>query len=126
VLPNPATAAACNPACIAPNSGLAFPFRFSATLTIQETGGVGGNVDFVNVTGQHGGRTFGTINFGSDLIVQRVGTNHVSARGTLSFAFSIDFDNQDGSTHDRLETANIQLTDDRGNRITSTIQFNVI
>jgi hypothetical protein len=62
---------------------------------------------------------------GSDLIVQRVGTNHLSAHGTLSFAFSIDFDNQDG-THDRLETANIQLTDDRGNRITSAAQFNVI
>jgi hypothetical protein len=94
-------------------------------VNIQETGGVGGNVDFISVTGQHGGRTFNTVNYGADYIVQHSGANHIGARGTLSVAFTIDYNNGDG-TRDRLEVIAIQFTDDRGNRVTATAEFNVL
>jgi hypothetical protein len=124
VAPNPVTSVACNPGCISSN-GTSFPFQFSVTVNIQETAGIGGNVDFVNFFGQHGSRTYGTVNFGSDIVIQREGTNHISGRGTLSFPFTIDYNNGDG-THDLLGNLSVQFSDDRGNRIIASGQFNVI
>jgi len=45
--------------------------RISGTLTIQETAGIGGNVDSI---------TSGNTNIGANEIIQRSGTNHVAAR----------------------------------------------
>jgi hypothetical protein len=124
VTPNPVGAITCNPPCIATN-GMGYPFRVLVTLTIEDKAGVGAHVDFFTVAQQHNGRGYGTIMYGPDVLVRRAGTNYVRARSTLAVPFVVNFtDNGDG-THDRVETLDIQLTDDRGRRLTASTRFSV-
>src|SRR5439155_14027400 len=76
--PNPVTATNCSPTLCQGLDAL-FQFRADGTLTIQETAGIGGNVNSIT-------RTFPTPATVHDAqILQRSGTNHVPARGSLIF-----------------------------------------
>ncbi len=120
--PNPVTASDCSPTCVAPNGNL-FRWRVQGTLTIQETAGIGGNVNSITRTNP----TPGTV-FGADVIVQLSGTNHVAARGMLIFPLNI--------LHGPVIVPNaprqivfpfaVDFTDDRGNHLTGVAQWSVI
>jgi len=122
VTPNPVAVMACNPPCIAIN-GMPYPFRALATLTIEDRTRVGAHVDFFTVAQQHNGRSYGTIMYGPDVLVRRAGTNYVGARSRLMVSFIINLNANDDGTHDRIETLDIQLTDEGGRRLTASTQF---
>jgi hypothetical protein len=119
--PNPVTSTDCSPTCQASNGRL-FRWRVQGTLTIQETSGIGGNVNSITVTS-----FTPQLLFGSDVIVQRSGTNHVTARGVLIFPLDV--------FHGPVDTPNaprqtvmpfvVDFTDDRGNHLTSAGQWSV-
>ena len=118
--PNPVTATACSPTCQGANGS--FRFRADGTLTIQETAGIGGNVN--SITAMHPNAT---IVFSVADIVQRSGTNHVAARGTLIVplsTFTAPLDNPN-ATRQAVVPYVVQFTDDRGNQLTGTVQWTV-
>jgi hypothetical protein len=84
--PNPATAEVCSPTPCLSTSGERFQFRLTGTITIQETAGVSGNVNSISLTIFNPAAVYG-----SDVIVQRSGTNHVTAKGMLIFPINIVF-----------------------------------
>ncbi len=67
VNPNPITASTCSPSQCSSGAD----FYFVVTLVITETAGVGGNVDFVNVTLRNPttGQEVGTVNLGADEVI---------------------------------------------------------
>jgi hypothetical protein len=119
--PNPVTAIDCSPSCQA-SDGRLFRWRVPGTLTIQETAGVGGNVDSITVT-----NITPQLVFSSDVIAQRSGTNHVAARGTLLFPLNLFHGPVDTPNAPRQSVIplGIQFTDDRGNHLTASAQWSV-
>jgi hypothetical protein len=119
--PNPVMATDCLPTCQGLD-GRSFRWRTQGTLTIQETAGIGGNVDSITVTVVRD-----TINYGSDVIVQRSGTNHVAARGMLTLPLNIFHGPLDisNATRQVVMPFVVQFTDDRGNKLTSITQWSV-
>ncbi|HEY2942441.1 MAG TPA: hypothetical protein VGN09_08410 [Vicinamibacteria bacterium] len=93
-------------------------------MTIQETAGLAGNVDFVNLTFLRGGFVGNTVNYGADYIVQRLGTNRVSARGTLSVPVGYFYWTGDGGSQILLNVS-VHFTDERNNQITGTTQWTI-
>jgi len=121
VSPNPVIASACTPTTC--TTGFAFSAVFN--LQISETAGVGGNVNFVNVTMRDSttGAEIGTINFGADEVIRRASTatNHVNARGSLSIVnLGVNYRLSGGGRQGTLTVA-VQFTDDRGNQINRVV-----
>lgn len=112
--PNPVTSTVCSPNPCQGSRNL-LQWRVTGTLTIQETAGIGGNVDSVTVTAF----TPPTVYSAAD-IVQRSGTNRVPARGTLiiplTFIYGI-VDNPNARRQIVLPYV-VVFTDDRGNHLT--------
>ena len=126
VSPNPVIASACTPTtCL---SGFDFAALF--TVQISETAGVGGNVNFVNVTLRNTttGIEIGTVNVGADEVIRRVptATNHVNARGSLSIVnLGVTYRLTGGGRQGTL-TVTVQFTDDRGNQINRLVNVPVV
>ena len=116
VSPNPVTALDCSPPCVA-TSGIGYRFHITGTLTVQETAGVSGNIDSITVTG------FAT--FGADDVIMRSGTNHVAAKGSLSFPLNLIYGRTDdpNATRSRVVPITVAFGDDRGNRLTPVVQW---
>jgi hypothetical protein len=118
--PNPITAAVCSPNPCQSTDGRQFQWRVQGTVTIQETAGIGANVNSITVTAFNP-----QIVYGSDVIIQRSGTNHIGARGMLIFPLAIDYGLVSSTTATRQIVLPfvIQLTDDRGNQLTAVAQW---
>jgi hypothetical protein len=82
-------------------------------MSVQETAGVAGNVDYINLTFLRGSFVGNTVNYGADYIVQRLGTNHVGARGSISVPISYVYWTADGGS-DILLNVTVHFTDDLG------------
>jgi hypothetical protein len=126
VLPasNPILVVPCVPACVTASGGR-FPFQAPVVLTILESAGVAGNVDFIDVTPVTvDGVALPTLGYGADVVTARSGTNHVAAFGSLTFGLTILYST--GSANPNLTlTIVVQFTDDLGNQITETVQVDV-
>jgi len=100
-----------------PTGDPVFPWRVDWTLSVRETAGLGGNVNFVDVSFVN---TFGfevpnALNYGASEIIQRAGTNHVAARGQLQIPLSMTY-RADGFGGRTITLKNaVSFTDDRGN-----------
>jgi len=115
VSPNPITATVCSPLCVGTN-GANFQFRISGTLVIQETAGIGGNVDSIAA----GGLTYTSAD-----LVQRSGTSRVPAKGSLPFplAFVYGAEGNVNAVRAMVIPLTVSMTDDRGNHVISTVQW---
>jgi hypothetical protein len=94
-----------------PNPDPGTAYLLTAIVTIQETAGLGANIDFLRLEGQSLGGTYERSEIGSDEIVAELGTNRVEARATWSYMVGWDWNMQDA----RGYRVSAQLTDDRGN-----------
>jgi hypothetical protein len=133
--PTPPTASRANiSASIAPNpmsaqaSGDAeFPWLVEFTVNVRETAGLGGNVDFINVTLRNpatGGETR-ALNYGANEVAERAGgTNHINARGSLTVPISIRY-RLAGGARRAVVITEIRFTDDRGNVMNATAEANI-
>ena len=124
-LPNPVTAVRCNPLCTG-TSGATFPFSATMTITFQESAGVGGNVNSITITPATGTGSLPPLTYGSDVVIQRSGTNHIAARGALSFPFTLVYSTGATGAANLVVNISAQLSDDRGNQFTVTGQVSVI
>jgi hypothetical protein len=125
VLPSPITAVRCSPACSG-TSGATFPFSATMTLAVQELAGVGGNINSITVTPSTGGGALPPLTYGSDVVIQRAGTNHLGARGTLSFPMTLVYSTGSGGAANLVVNIVVQFTDDRNNQLTATGQVSVV
>ena len=125
VNPNPIIAADCTPA-VCGNQG--FQFAAIGTVVITETTGLGGNVDFINLTLRSGatGAEIGTINLGATQIVANAGTNHINGRATLSVPNVGLIYRLAGGSRQGTMTYAIRVTDDRGTIHNLVINVSVV
>jgi hypothetical protein len=96
------------------------------TIAVQESAGVGGNINSITVTPSTGGGALPPLTYGSDVVTQRSGTNHIGARGTLSFPMSMVYNTGSGGGANLVINIVVQFTDDRNNQLTVTGQVNVL
>ena len=119
--PNPITATACTSTSCAEG----WQWHINGNVTVTETAGVSGNVNYVNLTFLRGGYVGNTVNYGADYIGQRLGTNHVGARGKLTIPIGYVFRTGDGGS-DILLNVKVDFTDDRGHELTESTQWTVM
>ena len=125
VLPSPITANRCNPKCPSQSSSTTFAFSAAMTIMVQESGGIGANINVITLTGSAGNVTFAPLIFSSAEISQLVASNHVSGHGSLSVPLSIVYDTPSGTANLAVDI-NVQFTDDKNNQVTATGHVNVI
>jgi hypothetical protein len=115
VSPNPATSTVCSPACVATN-GSSYQFRAAGTLVIQETAGVGGNVDSI---------VSGTLTYTSADVMQRSGSSRLEPKGALPFALAFVYGAEGNANASRsiVFPFVVTVTDDRGNHVTGLVQW---
>lgn len=103
-----------------------FPWSIEFQVTVRETAGVGGNIDFINTTIRdlETGTESPALNYGADTIISRAGTNHVNGRGNLTVPLGLRF-RLAGGGRAAVLIANIRFTDDRGNVVTTVAQTNI-
>jgi len=114
VSPNTATATVCPLPCGIlgiPDDPYSYHVFVTGTLTIQETAGVGGTIDSVNVQPAN---SFNTI---------YTSVGRIAANGTLQFPLSSAYgvDSPNGSESILIA---VVVTDDRGNHFSSNTQWN--
>lgn len=128
VTPTPASrgsfSASIAPSTVTAESSTDSAFQFLArfTVTIVESAGLGGNVDFVNVTlTSTAGSSTSAVNFGAGDVIGRAGSNRVEARSRLQVPVGVVYTFSTRRSSGNI-TVEIQVTDDRGNRsrITAT------
>jgi hypothetical protein len=103
-----------------PTGDAAYPWRVDWTLNVRETAGLGGNVNFVDVSfvNSFGFEVPRALNYGASEIIDRAGTNHVRARGELQIPLSMLY-RADGFGGRTITLKNaVSFTDDRGNAMT--------
>ncbi|HKC12546.1 MAG TPA: hypothetical protein VKI41_10975 [Vicinamibacteria bacterium] len=97
------------------------PFHATYTMTIRETSGLSGNVNFWNETLENPvtGLFSGTVSFGADRVIALAGTNHLQAMGSLNIARSYDYGpgGNSGTGRGVISHVVVQVTDDKGNVI---------
>jgi len=106
-----------------PATSSQFPFAYTYTMTIRETAGLSGNVNFWTealenpVTGQFSQ----TRTFGADRVAALAGTNHLDAMGTLRIVRTNVYTPGGNSGTGRAITIHVvvQVGDDKGNTINS-------
>lgn len=114
--PNPIIAQDCTPALCGESTN-----RYAAVtaVTVAESAGLGGNIDFINVTLRNAttGVEPNTLNYGADEIARRAGgTNHVQGSGSLTVKdigalYTLALGGRQATM-----TIAVQVTDDRANR----------
>ncbi len=92
-------------------------FRIQFQARIQESAGLGANMNFVRLSFLKGGAEVERAEIGSDRIIQQLGSNRIAARATITPTFKMDF-NEDDFDPIRLE---FNFTDDRGNSHAPTL-----
>jgi len=122
VTPSPIIARDCTPAICSPG----YKFLIECTVRVEESAGLGGNVDLVNVTLRNAttGIEINTVNYGSAEISQRAGSNHVASRGSISFGLGEQYFLALGGRQATM-TLTLQFTDDRGNKINKIVTVQV-
>jgi len=93
-------------------------------VSVQESAGVAGNVDYINLTFLRGSFVGNTTNYGSDYVIRRLGTNHVGARASISVPIGYVYWTGDGGS-DIVLNVTVHFTDDRGHQIVGTVQWMV-
>jgi len=117
VSPSPATAAIC-----CGDSDFPYYATVTGTLTIQETAGIGGNIDIVSVGGI--GATSSAVNYEASSIVRLVGTNRVGGKG--SFVVPLSWDTgllNPNAGRPFVLSVYVALIDDRGNHVNAATQW---
>jgi hypothetical protein len=125
VVPSPITATRCSPQCSSDSGNTTFAFSATITITMQESAGIGANINMITLTGSSGSVTFTPLVFSAADVIQHGGSNHVNGRGSLSVPLTIVYNTPSGSANLAVGI-NVQLTDDRNNQVTATGQVNVI
>jgi len=118
--PNPVTATVCSPACVGSNNGNSYKFRVTGNLTIQESAGIGGNVDTISTNWCTPACVYSSAD-----VTQRSGTSRILPHGMLVFPLSFVYGLTTNSNASRSEVIplNVQITDDRGNKLTPIVQW---
>lgn len=102
-----------------PTGDARLPWRVEWTLVLRETAGLGGHLNFVDVSfvNSFGFETPSALNYGANEIVQRAGTNRLNARGELRVPLGMVYraDGFGGRSITLKNAAN--FTDDRGNTV---------
>ncbi|MCQ7029866.1 hypothetical protein MRO55_25510, partial [Escherichia coli] len=86
-------------------------------LVLRETAGLGGNVNYVDVSfvNSFGFETRSALNYSANEVIRRAGTNHIDARGELRIPLAMVY-SADGFGQRTITLKNaISFTDDRGN-----------
>jgi hypothetical protein len=121
ISPNPVTATVCSPSCAATDgSGRLFQWRVQGNVTIQETAGVAGNINSITVTNFNP-----PIVYTSDVIAQRSGTTHMTAKGTLLVPVAIIYGLVDNPAASRAIVMSfvVSFTDEKGNQESTSTQW---
>ena len=115
IVPSPLTAR--------PSGDPDFEWLIEFNVVIQESNGVGGNADFVDVKLRSGrsGNLTDAVNFGAGEIMRRAGTNQIAPRGRIEIPIGIVY-RFSGGTSSGDAVVEVQLTDARGNRTIGTAQ----
>lgn len=93
-----------------PNDNPEKAYVLTAELTIRETAGLGGNIDFLRVEAKGPAGTYEKAEIGSDLVVAGLGTNRVNASSTWSYTVGWEWNMQNALGY----KITVQLTDDQG------------
>ena len=121
ISPNPVSATECVSPCVATDgSGRTFQWRVQGNVSIQETAGLGGNVNTITVTNFNP-----QIVYTSDVIAQRSGTNHIMARGILNVPVTVIYGlvGNVNATRSIVMSFLVSFTDDRGNQESTVAQW---
>jgi len=121
ISPNPITATVCSPSCAAiDGSGRLFQWRVQGNVTIQETAGLGGNINSITVA-----NFSPPIVYTSDVIAQRSGTNRVSGKGTLIVPVTVIYGLVDNPVANRAIVMSfvVSFTDEKGNQESTSTQW---
>jgi hypothetical protein len=99
------------------------------TIVITETAGVAGSVVFVNATLRDAATgawawPMPSIALSADALAERLGSNSVPARGSLSVPGSLQFALPSGGREAVLSVA-VQLEDENGHRLTALTQADI-
>jgi hypothetical protein len=93
-----------------PNENPEKEYWLTAELTIRESGGLGGSIDFLRLEGKGPGGTYEKAEIGSDLVVAALGTNRVNASSAWSYTVGWEWNMRDALGY----KITVQLTDDKG------------
>ena len=107
-----------------PSTDPDFVWEFQFNVVIQESNGIGGNADFVDVKLRSGrsGNLTDAVNFGAGQIRTLAGSNQIPPGGRLEIPMiGIVYQFSDGTSTGTL-VVEVQLTDSRGNRTIATAQ----
>ena len=112
---------------IAGTGSQGFQFTVAFNLTVTESAGVGGNVNFVNVTLRNTttGLELNTINFNATDVLNRAGTNHIAGRGTLNIPLSVVYTLALGGRQATMTIA-VQFGDDAGHLTNQTLTVPIV
>lgn len=105
-----------------PNDNPEKEYWLTADLTLRESAGLGGNIDFLRLEGKGPGGSFEKAEIGSDLVVARLGTNRVDASSTWSYQVGWEWNMQNTVGY----KITVQLTDDKGHVTTLVSATRVI
>lgn len=98
--------------------------RWSAewTLSVRETAGIGGNIDFVRATlADATGASIAETELDVDQVSEQLGgSNHIRAGSNQTIPMNLSFDFPADSPSGDLHVA-VQLSDDRGNTVLATV-----
>ena len=101
-------------------------------VTVSESAGVGGNVDFITTSFRTtAGTVADTINVGATAIIGAAGTNHVAPNGRLTVGSPtppfviVNIWTRAGIGTVGVMAITLQFTDDRGNVLTATVNVPV-
>jgi hypothetical protein len=97
------------------------PLRAEWSVTVTETAGIGGQINFTRATVSDGPTTIGTVELGADDISGLLGTNRLEARGSLTAPMDMTLD-VSLSCRGLSLAVEAQFGDDRGNVLTGTGQ----
>jgi hypothetical protein len=127
--PNPVIAEECRTAANNVCGTSTNQFVATTAITIREAAGLGGNVNFINVTLRDvtTGIAGNTLNYGADEVARRAGgTNHINALGSLTVrnvgvVYTLPFNGREATM-----TITVSFGDDKGNTINNVITVRVV
>jgi hypothetical protein len=99
------------------------PWSAEWTLTVQETAGIGGNIDFVRaILADAGGATVAETELDVEQVSEQLGgTNHIRGGSSQQIPMSLSFDFPADTPSANLRVT-VQLTDDRGHTVSATVE----
>jgi len=99
------------------------------TTTVRETAGLGGNVNFINVTGKNalGFELFDApINFDANYVIRKAGTNHINGGGQITLSdMGMCYALATGLRAVHIVQV-VNFTDDRGHLMNVQTEFDIL